>query len=93
MTMVEVLVASAVSAVVATGVATMASAGGRALDLGARRWADAAAATALVDRWPTGWMIESGAESGAGGQSGQVFAIWQRPDGTQVPVVGRRAHP
>lgn len=53
MTMVEVLVASAVSAIVAGAVATMASAGGRAVDLGARRWADAATVAGLVDRWPT----------------------------------------
>lgn len=53
MTMVEVLVASAVSAIVAGAVATMASAGSRAVDLGARRWADAATVAGLVDRWPT----------------------------------------
>jgi hypothetical protein len=52
MTMVEVLVASAVSAVVAGGVASMASVGGRVVDLGARQWADAATVATLVDQWP-----------------------------------------
>lgn len=93
MTLAEVLVASGVSVVVATGLASLSFAGGRTLEAGARRWADVAAISTVLTQWPhdpsrqspaPGWS--AGVASLTTGDVPVVTVTWTRPDGSPLSL-------
>ncbi len=97
MTVVEVLVASGVSAVVASGLASLSFTGGRTLDAGARRWAEVAAVSTVLTQWPNDPSLQSPAPGWSAGvasltaSDAPVMTVtWTRPDGSALSLSIRR---
>lgn len=95
MTVVEVLVASGVSAVVATGLATLSLTGTRTLEVGVRQWGEVAAVSGVLTQWPhesalgapaPGWSPGTLTTVTAANGVSLTTVTWTRPDGSPLAL-------
>jgi hypothetical protein len=96
MTLVEVLVASGITATLATSLATVALTGGRMLELSARQWNQTAGIGAILTTWPQATALEPPAAGWSAGtvstvsaqNGGNIISVtWTRPDGLPLTLV------